>query len=300
MTTITFLSGLFLVNAAAALIYLYVTRIVKGIRYGLETAVVILLCPVAGVFCLAGAQLVNVFQRDQEPDYEHLSFRKDKRVSIRPADTEAAYYMTPFTDILRLGSSSEKRIALLRLLKQERHKTISYITDALGDEDTETSHYAASAVLSYTREQGGAITRLVEACREGKGGLETARLAAESIRDYLDSGTLSPWEKTGYERTIAEVMEAAVLAGEEEVRGTDYRLLIRACRGMGEDPKALQWGKTYLERFPLDEGAYLALLPLYYGQGEREEFFSLLNRLKESEIMLSREGIAQLRFWMGL
>ena len=77
-------------------------------------------------------------------------------------------------------------------------------------------------------------------------------------------------------------------------------MLIRACRGMGEEQKAQLWGETYLERFPQDEGAYLILLPLYYDLGEKEEFFRLLNRLKESEIMLSREGIAQLRFWMGL
>ncbi len=296
----TFLSWLLTVNGAIALSYLYYTRIVKKQKYGLEMAAVILFCPVAGAFCLAGAHLISGFLKDKEPDYEHLSFRKDKRVSVRPADTEAAYYMAPFEDILRLGSNSEKRIALLRILKQERHKTISYITNALGDEDTETSHYAASAVLSYTQERGGTISRLVEEYKKSDGSLEKARLAAEYIRDYLDSGTLSQWEKIGYERLIWEVMEAAILAGEEEATGQDYRMLIRACRGMGEEHKAQLWGETYLERFPQDEGAYLILLPLYYDLGEKEEFFRLLNRLKESEIMLSREGIAQLRFWMGL
>lgn len=296
----TFLSGLLIINGAIALAYLCYTRIVRKQKYGLETAAVILFCPVAGVFCLAGAHLVSGFLKDREPDYEHLSFRKDKRFSVRPADTEAAYYMAPFEDILRLGSNAEKRITLLRILKQERHKTISYITNALGDEDTETSHYAASAVLSYTQEQGGVISRLVEECRQDKGSLEKARLAAEYIRDYLDSGTLSQWEKAGYERLIGEVMESAILAGREEAKGQDYQLLIRACRGMGEDQKARTWGETYLERFPQDEGAYLVLLPIYYEQGEKEVFFRLLNRLKESEIMLSREGIAQLRFWMRL
>ena len=57
MMAATFLSWLLTVNGAIALSYLYYTRIVKKQKYGLEMAAVILFCPVAGAFCLAGAHL---------------------------------------------------------------------------------------------------------------------------------------------------------------------------------------------------------------------------------------------------
>lgn len=289
-----------IINVILTLIYFCYVRIVKKQKYGLEFAVMMLLCPVVGIFCVFGAQVMSLFFREKELDYEHLSFRKDKRESVKPVDPEAGYYAAPFEDVLKLSRNSEKRLALLRILKKDRRRTIPYITDALWDKDTETSHYAASAVLSYIQEQGEQIAVMKKEYEDGGKQPEQARRLAQHIRNYLDSGVLSKWEKIGYERMVCDIMAGVVKDSGVKTCSADYKLLIHGEYNLKEYEEALKWAVLYQGKFPEEESAYLELLPIYYTLHRTEEFFDTLERLKKLDIVLSREALVQVRFWSNL
>ncbi len=261
-------------------------------------ALVMLLCPVAGVLFFVTTQLMYTLFFRTKADLTDVIFGKEKVVASRKADEENERNRVPIEEALAVADKESLRALVMDVVKGDVKKSLATISLALNSEDTETSHYAASVLRDALNDFRQESQELYNALHRGDDRApEYACMMIEYMNEVLSQEVFPEIEQRSY----VEMMEEACtwLYHSEEHR---YRLhceyiewICTLLLRLKEYGRMETWCSRCMEIYPEELTSYTVQLKLYFSTQNREKFFAVMDRLKQSDIVIDRDTLDLIR-----
>ena len=211
---------------------------------------------------------------------------KDKELNI-----------VPIEDALVVSDYSTRRKVMIDVLKEDTLQYLDVIKIAVLNEDTETSHYAVTAVMEIKRKLSISLQELSVKFDQNNNDTHLARAYAQVLKEYMRSGFLDELTIKKYKYTYIQVLEQ--LIQQDEATEDTFQEKLTAELEAKEYFAAEETGLTYLQKFPNSEESYLYLLKLYYTTKSTIKMQKVLDELKKSTIQLSNRALTIVRYWSG-
>ncbi|SCW78220.1 hypothetical protein SAMN04487970_104616 [Paenibacillus tianmuensis] len=214
---------------------------------------------------------------------------------LRRLETEKEMNVVPLEEALLINDLTTRRKVVIDLLKQDSLQYLEVLRMAVNNEDTETSHYAVSAIVEVKRKLMLTMQELSVKYEENKNDPYLLRSYADVLRGFMRSGFLDERTLTMHIRTYISVLDRLIKL--EPASADAYVEKLNAELELNDYTAAEHTAQQYLEQFPLHEEAYLTLMKVYFSVGSSEQLKRTLEALKQSSIRLSNQGITMVRFW---
>jgi hypothetical protein len=221
---------------------------------------------------------------------------ESKGVSIFKENIEKERNVIPIEDALILNENKVKRSMLLDLLKEESFQNMDALKFALKNEDTETSHYAAAAIVEIKRKLLIAMQTLERKVDENPSDLQVLSAYRDVIKQYMNSGFLDERTLLKNRYSYSTVLERMIDIQPNEVSyfiekiSCDLQLL--------EYSTARDYCDLFLKLHSNCEEAYFMDMEIHFLMQNAEAFEESLIKLRHSSVSLSPNGLSKLRFWL--
>lgn len=268
----------------------------ETVFYVLQIIFMILLPLIGPLFLIFSWILQKVFFY-KEINLEELSFRKDRLHSILHPDEEKERNVVPVKEALLVSDTQDKRRVMLDVLKGEYEKSLTVITDALENPDTEISHYAASVITEVKSNFKLTVQRMQEQMKDYPEDPALKVMLIQYIHDFLEKGVLSNIESMTYVTIYLKLMEELFAQDKLSITGVMYRDMIQHLMETQNKDAAETWARHAMEYAGNELAAYKGVLKCYYETGNKEIFFNVLDRLKSSDVVLDRETLEIVRLF---
>lgn len=290
--------GLYAAYVLLSAIFLGV-RYRKSVREGLLHFVIVAVFPVIGwLFPLFWPEKLYRNGGDHFHDFV-LSQQEEHRLRhvgiYTVMEAEKELNVIPIEDALLVSEHQTRRRVMIDVLKQDSTHYLELLQTAVGNEDTETSHYAVSAIMEVKRKLLLSIQELSVQYEQNKEDDYLAQTYAEMLKGFLRSGFLDKRTYTKYQYTYLSVLEQ--LTERSDQAETAFREKIDTELELGLTTVAEHTGRRYLEKYPGSEEAYLSLIKVYYTTKSAGKLRDTLEQLKQSPIRLSNHALTLVRFW---
>lgn len=235
-----------------------------------------------------GETLEKLLELDDEPDLQKngLHMRLEKQKELNVVSVEEALIVSEHTD---------RRAVIINVLKQDVMKYMDILQTAVSNEDTETSHYAVSAIMEVKRKLTLSLQQLSVEYETNKEDANIVNNYAEVLRGYMQSGFLDARTLRKYKFTYILVLEQLILITPENE--TAYVEKINTELDLEELQTAENTALTYLIYHPNSEEAYLALLKVYFYMKSYSKIQETVDAIKRSPLHLSNRALTLVRFW---
>ena len=280
----------------------------KQLRSILLKAAVMLLCPVAGVGFMALGSLCHKLFFYREVDLADVVFSKDRVRTNLPAMEEKESNIVPVEEAMSIADKDNLRKMMLQIVQGDLKHKLAAIATALNSDDSETSHYAASALQNVLGEFRFLVQKNYE---EIKGGGEKAgeseeergkrmKLAEETLDlmgEVMGNRLLVEKEQALYADIMEEICRILL---EEESRLTVKRLEVLCLQLLYAEnyEKCREWCSFFYLRNFGDAEPYICRLKLYFATGDRRNFFSTLEELRSLEVDIDKETLELIRIFV--
>lgn len=228
-------------------------------------------------------------------DRETLVKRLDvKQESIMPA-VEKELNIIPVEDAMAVSSNSEKRNLLLEQLKKDISENYKTVLVAGSDSDSESAHYVAAARMEVYRRKQSQLSVIRKEWENDKDNHEKLLCYLKELADYIESELLADKEADIYKSEYCRIVEDC--QGKEGLLSErEYSHYLSYLIGLKQHGKAEQFWEQIPEASK-NESAYVAMMKMYHGNGDKDMFYKCLDELSKSEIKLSSDGLKMLRYW---
>lgn len=223
-------------------------------------------------------------------------YGKSISLLIRFAELENKKDLISVEEALILNDNFTKRELIKDVLKKDTYKYRKILLNALMDEDTETSHYAATAITQMKSKLTVIMQKFEVQYDKNPNDKEVANVFLQAIKDCIESNIIDPKEVIKlnylYKNTLEEY--------KSKFRFSDkyYNELIKTCISIKEYQKAIEYSQEFKEAFNEDSKAYILLLESYYCLKDKINFNKTISDLRNSHIKLDKESLDLLRFWI--
>lgn len=200
-------------------------------------------------------------------------------------------------EALLVNEHADRRRVMIHVLKQDAMKYMDILKIAVSNEDTETSHYAVSAVMEIKRKLTLSMQELSVRYESNKQDAAVLQAYGEVLNQYMASGFLDERTLNKYKFTYIQLL--GELISLEPGNEPAYRGKMDAELEVGDLREAERTARMYLERFPHSEEAYLGLMKIYYHMRSYDNVQIILDLLKNSPLTLSNRALTLVRYWSG-
>ena len=301
--------GLLIGNAVVTGIYLFVQFVVmppyrkiwkqsekNDRRKCLITALVMLLCPVVGPMFFGLGYVYNVLFFRKTVDLEDVIFSKDKVGSYHRGDEERERNIVPLEEALAVSDKQSLRTLMLDILKGDISESLHSIAEALNSKDSETAHYAASALRDEINQFRGNVQRLFNAMEAGgEDALSCAHTLLEYMNAFLSQHVFTNMEQQSYVEMMDEVASYIFRRDETQMESRYYEWISMRSLEMEDYETCEKWCLYAKRQYPKELSSYTCLLKLYFAKHDKEKFFQVMNELKSSTVVIDRETLEMIR-----
>lgn len=210
-------------------------------------------------------------------------------------EAEKERNVIPIEEALLVNEHQVRRRVMIDVLKQDTRQYLEILQAAVRNEDTETSHYAVSAIMEVKRKLLLSIQELSVEYENDKEDLTVIKTYAEVLQGFLRSGFLDERTYKKYQYTYLELlMQWTQLSPQDE---EPFREKLETELSLGMVSEAEMTGLRFIERHPSSEDAYLGLLKVYFQMRSSVKLMQALEQLKQSPVKLSNRALTMVRFW---
>lgn len=293
-----FLMAILILNLILTVIFIIVN--LKGKNYSsLWYSIVFLMVPVFGlaIYFVPHFFFKIIHKRNLYDRRDLILFEGEEEYIMHPK-VEEELNIVPFQEALAVSEVEEKRALLLGMLKKDISKHSKLIQNALDDEDSETSHYAAAATMEIYRKMRFKIQELEVKFLENVDNFETRRNLIDAIYEYIDSGVLSERDRIININKYVQIISDTLEKYKNQLICEDYIHQIDFLMELKRPHEAEQLAKDSKERF-FNEMSFMKLLEIYFDVKNKIEFDRTLEELRKADIVLSSKGLETMRFWIA-
>ncbi|MCM1568690.1 MAG: hypothetical protein NC081_04500 [Roseburia sp.] len=266
-------------------------------------AVAMLLCPVVAPLFFILGQLLFRFVLKEPVDLADVIFNKDKKESIVKADEEREMNIAPIEEALAVSDKSSLRRLMLNVIKGDITTSLRAISMALGSEDSETSHYAASVLVDELNSFRINVQKLYVEMKDEEGQNDTEERCAyasaliESMNPILMQNVLTRMEQTDYVWKMDEACQLLYELQPSLMRADYYEAICMRLLDSREYERCGEWCDRAMENYPMELSSHTCRLKLYFTAGDRERFFEALQQTKQSDVVIDKETLELIRIF---
>ena len=292
---------LLVINFIVVVIYVIWNHL-RGKEKNLSTwmkAIVMLLCPVVGPMFLCAAFWLYKLFMSQAMDLSDVVFSKERVKTFIPPDEERGRNMVSIEEALEVTDKKSLRTFMMNVIRGDYRKYLSSISLALNNEDTETAHYAASIlqdVLGEFRENVQEKYQLSQ--MEDEQQVQHCIELIEYMNPILEQKILTNLEQNSMIERMDEVLEKAWSLEPEKISSVVYEKLCARLMEIPDYEKCGKWAQRSMEQYPGVLSSYTCQLKLFFSNGDKENFFRVMNELKASDITIDKETLELIRIFM--
>jgi len=235
-------------------------------------------------------QLFNEYMKQQDEDINvellvsHMKINKEKELNVIPIE-----------DALLVNDYLTRRKVMIDVLKEDAMQYIDVIKRAVLNEDTETSHYAVSAIMEVKRKLSISLQELSVKFEKHKEDNHVAKTYAQVLKNYMLSGYLDDQTQRKYKYTYIQTLDQILNNGGDDMEIFEEK--IKTELELNELFKAEQTCRQYLKKYPHEENPYINLLNVYYTTRSTTNMQEVLEDLKKSSVRLSNRALTIVRYW---
>lgn len=257
---------------------------------------VMLLCPVIGPLFFVISYLLDKALFWTAPDLEDVIFSKD-RVKIQlKADEERVRNMVPLEEALAINEKKDLRMVMMNMVKGEIQDSLAAIALALDSEDSESSHYAASVMTDELNEFRRRVQTLSwEIMQEEEGETEYEEMLIDYMNQVLKLRIFTIIEQRRFVHIMADTAEKLRQKDQSKLKEEQYESVCLRLMEIGDYTDSEKWCAWLAEQYPERLSAYTCRLKLYFTLQNKEAFFTTLNDLKRSDVVIDRETLELIR-----
>ena len=268
-------------------------------RLGFCYFFIALFVPFSGFIFVLISTFYEMKKRESQLDFRGLMNNEKAALNILSrTNYDEKINTVPLEEAFIINKNSVKRRLMLEVLKSDAARYVKQLKIALGDNDTETSHYAATAMSEVKRKFENIIQELVVKHERNKNDRILSEELIDTISKYLKMNLLDSNTKIKYEYILINSAEALVNKY-EDTNAEIYKELLECLFDVKEYIRAQNAGQLFLQRHPNNEEPYVLLLKLYYIQQKKEAFIGTFEDLRKSPVKLSNHALNMVRFWLG-
>ncbi|WP_377558970.1 hypothetical protein [Ornithinibacillus salinisoli] len=266
--------------------------IVNKRKNGLFKSIIITFFPVLGIILVL--VLFHSFgQKHSKEQNSQVHSTLELGTNLVNVASELNY--VPIRDALLLNDNRTKRRLLIHCLKENAVPDPIILQMALENEDSETSHYAATAIMEMKRKLQNSIQIFSARMHRHPDDMSITFEYADTINDFLQSGFLDEKTKQKYQGIYSALLEKIL----DDEKRTNQHFIDKINLELEQKnyQKAKLYSNRFKEEYPLDEMAYLLAMKLQFSLNNQTELKKVLKELKERPIYLSEFGLSIVRYW---
>ena len=292
---------LLLINLLIVVVYLiwtYLRKKEKKLSIWMKAGMM-LLCPVVGSsFLLFSFILFKIFA-SQGMDLSDVVFSKDKSEAFIPLDEEREKNMVALEEALEVSDKKSLRTLMMNVIRGDYKKSLSSIALALNSEDSETAHYAASVLQDVLNDFRSGVHERYRQCQiENEQQVENCIQLVEYMNPVVEQNVLTDLEQRSMAERMDEVLEIAWKLDRHKIGSSVYENVCQGLLGVSDYEKCRMWSERSMEQYPGILSSFTCQLKLFYSCGDKENFFRVMEELKQSEITIDNETLEMIRIFM--
>ena len=259
---------------------------------------VMVFCPVVGplFFFIAYLLYVTIFRF--QVDLEDVIFNKKRVRTQIKADEERERNLLPVEEAVIVNDKRSLRMAMMNIIKGDMRGSLASIALALHAEDSETAHYAASALSDILNEFRMNVHRMSMKVQEEEAEeTEWEEKLLDYMDDVLKQGVFTRLEQSRYVRIMADTAEILYAKDSLRLTAKRYEAVCMRLLEEGSYEECEKWCLRHKEQYPDRLSSYTCRLKLYFTDKRRDLFFQTLNDLKASEITIDNETLEMIRIF---
>lgn len=257
----------------------------------------IFIVPVMGALYLLIGLFISFLNRKKTVDMSDISFSQDRERMILPPDREIEMNYVPIQDAMAVTDTANLRRLLLDTLRNNARKTVASIAVAMNSMDTETSHYAASAILDALSEFRSTAQTMLENMKKIPEDVEMNLLTFDYLIEILTMKIMTSVEQKAYIYTLDQVTENLFSHNLWYMTASHYLLITDLFISIKDYNMADKWVLRACQYRPEKLDTYKAKLHLYFDQHNSTAFFECLKELKDTDILVDDEVINIFRLY---
>lgn len=262
-------------------------------------ALVMALCPVVGPAFFLVSFLLHKFLLGNVLDLSDVAFSKERVETVEHPDEEVEKNMVSLEEALEVTDKKNLRALIMNVIRGDYRNSLSSISLALNSEDSETAHYAASILQDVLNEFRASIHAQYRALDEAQEGLtERCIQLIEYMNPIVEQRVLTDLEQRSMSERMAEVLEKAWNAEPVKISSVVYEKVCQRLLETENYEECQKWCVRLMEQYPGTLASYTCQLKLYFSCQDRENFFRVMQELRESEITIDNETLELIRIFM--
>jgi hypothetical protein len=289
-----------IIHSVICLIYFAVNLKFKGLQDSFYKLFIIFFLPIAGLlFFIVSAILSKIPNRSDSIVDSYLKYIREKKHIYyeEVIDFEKEMNTVPLEDSLNFSNNKSKRAYLIYILKKDFASHIKGLQKAIKSQDTETSHYAASALVEIKKQFEILLASAHENYKNNMDDIIAIQEYVNTLKKYLKSGLADKVDYYDYLEKYSAVLSKLL---SRHVTNEAYFVDKINCDMELKDYKSAEdFGKRFFKYFPNSEKPYLALMKFYYLSHDLKSFANVSKVLKNKKIGLTEYGESVIKFWEG-
>lgn len=268
----------------------------KGVVYGLF----VLFCPGISLILLTFTPLVVCLVKWRKHGAENLDYLQRTQLQaydINELNTIAGENLVPVEEALVISDKEDKRKVFLNMLKSDDACNVSIMKAAIHHEDSEIAHYAAAAISSQLEKFKRKEQILYAECRQTSSRSEALVSYVDEVSRFLLDELLPLPEQKAYLGRLEEIVKLLGETKDGELSGKYLAALIRLYLKTNKFEKASDYVEQAKKICEHDLDAYKGILFFYYELRDDKNFRKLLEKIKQTKLVLDSESLEWIRFY---
>lgn len=263
-------------------------------------SLIVLPFPIGGILIAHILFSTNSKFFPSEPEYDSFNYFNDDEDRLRftkVLNTAEETRVIPIQKALRLEDYIIRRESILNLIKKDINNYTTFMNMALENNDSETSHYAASSILHTKRTLDKNMNSISKLCNKDPSIPAVIVAYADQLMDFINNDYLDHDIKTNYINENINILKRIV---NERIDLESRHLfnLIDLLLTTNDFVNVNIYCDLLMDSYPSTEEKYILALKSYYIMKDSNKFNITLEKFRASGISFSNETVNIVRFWL--
>lgn len=262
---------------------------------------VMLLCPVTGPLAFfLGYVFFRLFFR-REVDLADVVFSKERVKTYMHADEDRERNLVPLEEGIAITDTENLRRLMLNVARTDIQESLSAISLALDSGDSETAHYAASVLQDALNDFRANVQKNYQYMKQDENKEERpeyAHMMIEYMDQVLKQRVLTEMEQKNQVDILDDVCEMLYAMEPEKMESREFEAISMRLLEVEDYVRCRKWCDRAVIQCPNTLSTYTCQLKLYFSTGEKEAFFSTLEKLRKSGVSIDSETLELIRVFI--
>lgn len=262
-------------------------------------SIVMLFCPIIGPCFFLVSHVLYLVVFSDTVDLEDVIFSKERVKTYLHADEERERNVVPLEEAIEITDKENLRNLMMNIVRGDIHQSLSKVAMALDGEDTETAHYAASVLQDTLNDFRNKVHKSREIIgKEDDYQIDYACTLIEYMDSFLKQHVLTDMEQRTYVNIMEDTCELIYQKAPLRLLNVHYESVAIRLLEIKDFEKSQKWCERAVYHHPNTLSTYTMQLKLYFTSNQKEKFFSVLEELRGSSVVIDRETLEMIRVFL--